>query len=414
MHNQGSWSTEKAAVTIVAISLMLVSGAWAASEQVLASLGPGVTGWAPEAGVIFDGSGNLYGMTAAGGDYKACSSGCGVIFELMPSSSGWTQTVIHAFTGKDGAYPTATLIIDNAGNLYGTTQLGGARNLGVVFELTPNTGGGWTEKVLHSFSGGYDGETPRAGLIADPAGNFYGTTVLGGAHSEGAAFELMPISTGWKYRVLHSFGEKGKRPFGGLIFDTSGNLYGTTWGGGLVGSGVVFELKRNSGGEWREIVLHSFMGRKVASKDGRQPFVGLVFDGKGNLYGATDAGGTHHNGRGVIFELMPASNGKWTEKVLHYGELDGGYGYLSSLVFDAAGNLYGGASAGGRNYFGTIFRLEPTTSGFWRETVVHSFQCCGDGTSPTGALIWDSAGNLYGTTVGGGTYGYGTVFQVTP
>lgn len=171
MHNQKPRSAAKANLAIVAVTLMLVSSAWAATEQVLYNF-TGPTGQYPQAGMIFDGAGNLYGTAAEGGNDKACrGGGCGVVFELTPSSGGgWTETVIHAFDRRDGEYPTQPLVFDQAGNLYGTTQFGGKHGNGVVFELTPATGGGWTEKVLHSFTGGYDGANPMAGLAIDGAG----------------------------------------------------------------------------------------------------------------------------------------------------------------------------------------------------------------------------------------------------
>jgi len=392
---------------------MLVSGAWAASEQVLYSFAS-PSGWGPQSALIFDGAGNLYGTTTSGGDYQACpAAGCGVVFELTPTSGGvWKETVLHTFRGTDGSAPwTGNLIFDGGGNLYGTTMAGGAHNLGVVFELTPNNGGGWTETVLHSFSGN-DGEYPYAGVIMDGTGNLYGTTSLGGTHSGGVAFELMADSTGWKYKVLHSFNNHGRRPEAGLVLDPAGNLYGTTEFGGRVGSGLVFELTPNASGVWNEVVLYEFQGTRRAGKDGRYPGA-LIFDGQGSLYGTTILGGPHHN-RGMIFKLTRSANGTWKRTVLQYGSRNGGYGFFSALTFDAAGNLYGTGGHGGRLDRGVVFRLTPTAIGFWTEKVLHSFGSTGDGATPEAGLIWDTAGNLYGTTVEGGTASDGTVFEITP
>jgi uncharacterized repeat protein (TIGR03803 family) len=417
MHNQKPWSAARAGLTIIAATLMLVSGAWAATEQVLYSFA-GATGQYPQAGLIFDGAGNLYGTAVEGGNDKACrGSGCGVAFELTPAAGGgWTETVIHAFDGADGEYPVAPLVFDQAGNLYGTTQFGGKHGYGVVFELTPATGGGWTEKVLHSFTLGYDGAYPMAGLAIDAADNLYGTAEEGGQYRNGVAFELLPTSSGWKHNILHSFGLHGTRPVGGLVLDHAGNLYGTTsMGGTSYGHGLVFELTPNASGPWNEIVLYKFQGKGHAGDDSAHPFGNLIFDGEGNLYGTTLNGGPHHNGRGVIFKLSPSSGGTWTETILHYAGRKGGYGYRSGLIFDAAGNLYGTAERGGGLEGGVVFRLSPTSKGFWKEAVLHSFGGGGvDGVLPIGGLVFDKAGNLYGTTNYGGTSNDGTVFEVTP
>jgi uncharacterized repeat protein (TIGR03803 family) len=417
MHHPKCWSATKAGLPIVAVTLMLVSGAWAATEQVLYSF-TATTGQYPQASLIFDGVGNLYGTAAVGGNEKACpGAGCGVVFELTPASGGgWTETVLHTFDSKDGAYPIAPLVFDQAGNLYGTTQSGGQHGYGVVFELTPATGGGWTEKVLHSFTLGYDGAYPMAGLAIDAAGNLYGTAEEGGQYGNGVAFELLPTSSGWRHNILHSFGLHGTRPVGGLVLDHAGNLYGTTsMGGSSYGHGLVFELTPNANGPWNEIVLYKFRGKGHEGDDGAHPFGNLIFDGQGNLYGTTLRGGPHHNGRGVIFKLSPSSGGTWTETILHYGGRKGGYWYHSGLIFDAAGNLYGTAEYGGGLEGGVVFRLTPTSKGFWKESVLHSFGGdSGDGVLPVGGLVFDEAGNLYGTTQFGGTSSDGTVFEVTP
>jgi uncharacterized repeat protein (TIGR03803 family) len=417
MHNQKSWSAVNAALAIISITLMLVSGAWAATEQVLYNF-TGATGQYPQAGLIFDRAGNLYGTAAVGGNEKACpGAGCGVVFELMPASGGgWTETVIHTFDRKDGAYPIAPLVFDQAGNLYGTTEAGGKHGYGVVFELMPAIGGGWAEKVLHSFTLGYDGAYPMAGLAIDAAGNLYGTAEEGGQYRNGVAFELLPTSSGWKHNILHSFELHGMRPVGGLVLDSAGNLYGTTSeGGNTAGRGLVFELTPNASGPWNEIVLYKFQGQGHAGHDGAHPYGNLIFDGQGNLYGTTWNGGPHHNGRGVIFKLSPSSGGTWTETILHYAGRKGGYGYRSGLIFDTAGNLYGTGERGGGLSGGVVFRLTPTSKGLWKESVLHSFGSgTGDGVIPAGGLVFDKAGNLYGTTEYGGASNDGTVFELTP
>src|ERR1019366_2578878 len=276
------------------------------------------------------------------------------------------------------------------------------------------------EKVLHNFNNdGTDGYYPEVGLIVDAAGNLYGTTTAGGAYNSGTGFELTPAAGGgWTETVLHNFGNgtDGATPYAGLIFDAAGNLYGTTQYGGTYGVGTVFELTPAGGGSWTEKVLYSFNHNGA---DGGVPAAGLIFDAAGNLYGTTVNGGTGSNcvlGCGTVFELTPAAGGGWTEQVLHSFNNNGADGStpFAGLIFDAAGNLYGTTFAGGTYGYGTVFELTPAAGGGWTETVLHNFGNGTDGTAPYAGLIFDAAGNLYGTTFVGGTYGYGTVFEVTP
>jgi len=400
-----------AALAIFAVT-QLVTSTWAATqEKVLHNFKNNTKqGNTLYAGLIFDAAGNLYGTTASGGDY-----GVGTVFELMPKAGGgWTETVLHNFknNGRDGEGPYAGLIFDAAGNLYGTTASGGNYGVGTVFELTPKAGGGWTEKVLHNFeNSGKKGNTPYAGLIFDAAGNLYGTTVSGGYYGVGTVFELTPqAGGGWTETVLHNFKnntEQGNTLYGGLIFDGAGNLYGTTVNGGYYGVGTVFKLTPKAGGGWTETVLHNFDDNGT---DGYSPYASLIFDAAGNLYGATTEGG---NGYGTVFELTPKAGGGWTEKVLYrFNGLDGLEPY-ASLIFDAAGNLYGTTVAGGTQGYGTVFELTYTGGGDWGEQVLYNFNGR-DGSIPYGSLIFDAAGNLYGTTTSGGHYGVGTVFEIIP
>jgi uncharacterized repeat protein (TIGR03803 family) len=344
------------------------------------------------------------------------------------------EVVVHNFNnnGKDGYAPYAGVISDASGNLYGTTVRGGTYNYGAVFELSPKTGGGWTEKILHSFnSNGTDGSYPYGALVIDTANNLYGTTYYGGFYNEGTAFELSPKTGGWTESILYNFtanGTGGYFPHAGMIADALGNFYGTTAGG----RGTVFELSPTGGGNWTEKALYNFQG----GTDAWQPNAGLIFDPAGNLYGTTTAGG--HNtacyqnaglGCGTVFELSPAGGGIWTEKVLYEfaGGADG-YFPFSSLVLDGSGNLYGTTPYGGGNTTclnvgissgcGIVFELTPSTQGGWREKVLHNFNFGNgkDGTIPYGGLIRDASGNLYGTTESTGfnfAYGYGTVFKLS-
>jgi uncharacterized repeat protein (TIGR03803 family) len=371
-------------------------------------------GATPYAGLIRDTAGNLYGTTTYGGATSTCSppSGCGVVFKLSPTG---TETVLHTFTGgADGGYPSAGLIQDAAGNLYGTTGGGGATSTcnapygcGVVFKLSP-TG---AETVLHSFDGA-DGAGPVAGLVRDAAGNLYGTTVSGGASGNGVVFKLSPTGA---ETVLHSFtGADGANPYASLVRDTTGNLYGTTYDGGAHGGGVVFKLSPTG----TETVLHSFTG----GADGSLPYAGLLREAAGNLYGTTAFGGTESGacaggGCGVVFKLSPCDSGY--DFSVFYTFLGGADGGLPSagLIQDAVGNLYGttGTVAPGYN---VVFKLSPTGT----ETVLHTFTGGAEGDVPYAGLIQDEAGNLYGTTrFGGATSGFcgqvggcGVVFRLAP
>lgn len=370
------------------------------------TLGDGVN---PAAALIMDSSGNLYGTTTGGGS----AGGGGTIFKLNTSSQ---ESVLYSFalTNGDGSTPDAGLIADSAGNLYGTTYTGGSANVGTVFELNVSTG---QEKVLYNFLGGSgDGANPQAGLVMDSAGNLYGTTNNGGPAGDGTIFKLNP-STGQE-TVLHSFlGSDGAHPHVGLMMDSAGNLYGTTFSGGSVGFGVAFKLNPGTG---QETALYSFAG---AGGDGANPQSGLVMDKAGNLYGTTSAGGitaaSCSSGCGIVFKLNPGTD---QEVVVYSFTGTNGDGALpqASLILDSAGNLYGITSNGGSANNGTVFKLNPSTS---QETVLYSFTGAnGDGALPQTSLILDSAGNLYGTTrSGGGTSGYlcgsngcGTVFMLNP
>jgi uncharacterized repeat protein (TIGR03803 family) len=418
----------RAALAILIAATLYATSASAATEKVLLKFG-GEEGYNPYAGLIFDGAGNLYGTVFFGGS-DDCAYGCGTVFELTPQTGGgWTKKVVHYFNGKDGNEPRAALVFDAKGNLYGTTQVGGADNCGTVFELTPKAGGGWTEKVLHSFyCEGGDGYEPTASLILDGVGNLYGTTGGGGAYKYyGTVFELTPRKDGaWTEKILHSFNDNGKDgnvPVAGLIRDASGNLYGTTsYGGGgscsqggQVGCGTIFELAPNVGGGWTGKILHSFVDN---SKDGNYPAGSLIFDASGNLYGTTFEGGVY--GGGTVFELTPEADGRWTEAVLHNFSYqnNGGSIPLASLIFDASGDLYG-TDSGSADNGGAVFELTPKAGGGWTETVLHRFNNKQDGIFPDASLIFDGAGNLYSTASAGGDpgcgrFGCGTVFEIIP
>ena len=374
----------------------------------------GIDGTQPRAGLVMDTAGNLYGTTSTGG-----TGGIGTVFELSPKTGGgWSYKVIHNFAnnGKDGNYPNGTLIIDSSGNLYGTTRQGGFAGLGAVFEMSPMTAGGWTERVIYAFrSQGFDALFPFDGLIMDSAGNLYGTTHGGGASSMGAVFELSPSSSGaWTEKVLFSFsGTNGMNPECALVFDSMGNLYGTTELGGANGFGTVFELSFSSG-VWSETVLHSLANDGT---DPVYPFAGLAIDSAGNLYGTGVEGAAQ--GGGAVFELSPGSGG-WTYSIIHTFNFNGNHDGINSegsLIVDSAGNLYGTTNQGGTGTCtafacGTAYELSPS-GGSWTETILHNFNGSG-GENPVAGLVRDASGNLYGTTLIGGAFAEGMVFEIKP
>jgi len=413
----------KLAGRILALALILAPGAAAQSkEYVLHAFSGGDDASFPTSALVADAAGNLYGEGGGG------AHGFGAIFKLTRTSGGWKESVVFAFPGgEEGNGPAGNLVRDATGNLYGTTIGGGNTRLchgsgcGTVFELSPSSDGKWKETVLYRFGGcKTDGCRPYGGVIFDMSGNLYGTTSGGvGPKGAGTVFMLSPTSNGWSEAILHSFtnGDDGAQPSSGLVLDSVGNLFGVTqYQGGSDGCGTVFEVSPTSGGEWQEKSIHVFSG----GDDGRYPNGPLILDKAGNLYGTTFYGGTSN--LGVAFELRPASGGTWTENVLHDFVLESGneaYKPDAGLVFDAAGNLYGTTYYGGGLSYcdqrgcGTVFQLTPGDGGKWTESVLHSFTAGNDGQNPTDAVIVE-AGKLYGTTLYGGAHNDGVVFEVKP
>jgi len=341
----------------------------------------------------------------------------------IPGGGSGSENALYNFAGgSDPKLPYAGLVFDKAGNLYGTTELGGANNQGTVFEIIPNANGTWTETVLYNFTGSADGGQPYGSLVFDGAGNLYGTTNFGGSANCnlgcGLVFKLTPGSSGWTESVLYSFtgGSDGREPSARVAFDAAGNLYGTTLQGGNInsvcssGCGTVFKLTQGSSG-WTESVLYAFGG----GADGASPYAGLAFDAAGNLYGTASAGGA--SGNGAIFKLTPGSSG-WTESGLHAfrGGFDG-KNPSADRILEAAGNLYGTAYQGGVGY-GVVFELSRNSNGTWHERVLHGFANKPAG-NPVAGLVIDSGGSLYGTTMLGETEsscggGCGALFKLTP
>jgi uncharacterized repeat protein (TIGR03803 family) len=377
------------------------------TERILYSFGANATdGQEPYAGVIRDSAGNLYGTTQTGG-----AIGLGTVFKITAAG---TETILHSFgsSATDGQTPRAGVIMDNAGNLYGTTLMGGANQIGTVFKI--DTSG--TETILYSFGArANDGMDPDGGLITDSAGNLYGTTSAGGSGGTGTVYKIDPAGT---ETILYSFGvgnTDGAAPSGDLIMDSAGNLYGTTAQGGAYFEGTAFKISAAGS----EKILHSF-GPSVT--DALVPAAGLIMDSAGDLYGTTEQGGA--NVSGTVFKIDAAG----TETILYSfaaSVTDGrGPGPYMGLIMDSTGSLYGTTASGGANHNdlfgdGTVFTLGVAGT----ETILHSFGAnATDGLAPFAGLIVDSAGNLYGTTVNGGANfgrtmngevnGGGTVFVI--
>jgi uncharacterized repeat protein (TIGR03803 family) len=435
-------------LVIAALASTLASAASANwKEKVLYSFQGGNDGAYPAGGVVFDKQGDLYGTTQAGGPPSCAPIGnyCGAVYELSPPAKQgdpWTKTQLYMFKGKqdnDGEVPSGALVMDAAGNLYGATEYGGTGDCvligvkggcGTVYELSPpqTKGGQWTYTILYSFKSGKDGYLPSGNLVFDDAGNLYGATTFGGGKGTtcdpyyqycGTVFKLSPPKTKggkWTEKVLHGFagGSDGAYPNGGLLLDSSGEIYGTTlWGGSTScqgpGCGTAFVLKppAKTGGAWTEKILHRF----TDGNDGASPNGGLVFDTKGALYGTTLSGGPG-NGRGTVFKLSPP-NGQtrsWMETFLHVfsacspAPCDPGAG----VIFDSVGNLYGVATY-------VVFRLKPPAENGsnWSYGALYRFKGQPDGSDPLG-LTFGSTGALYGPTGAGGSSGNGTVFEISP
>jgi uncharacterized repeat protein (TIGR03803 family) len=427
------------ALLLAGIPFLLGASAYARTESTIYNFGT-VGPRTPQSGLVFDASGNLFGVTPYGG-----ANNHGAVYELTPGSGGWEETVIYSFTGgADGGSPYATPIFDSAGNLYGTAAYGGnltsstcgSFGCGVVYKLTPGSGG-WTETVLYTFTGGKDGGFPISGnLVLDQAGNLFGSNVAGGnviteacqnTSGCGVLFQLSPVNGEWKFTIVHTFtGSRDGVGPAGLAFSPAGILFGSAagaWGGFESPSepGLIFAIVPLSGGGWKETVIYAFGG----GTDGGLPST-PVFDKAGNIYGSGADGGIINNcwggygpiGCGVVFKISPLGGGKWQESVLYAftGGIDGNQPD-AGLVFDK-GSLYGttwsgGVSNGSATATGVLFGLSPQPGGGWKEHVAQSFTGS-NGSIPLSKPVVDAAGNLYGTTLDGGADGFGVIFEVTP
>jgi uncharacterized repeat protein (TIGR03803 family) len=487
----GTLSETATATQGLVFELMPSSGGW--QETTLYTFVGGASGSVP-IGPLFLANGNVFGTTSSGGDTR-CEphTGCGVVYELVKGSGGqWTQTVIATFHGNNFDSPNYPSLggFDGDGNLYVSTLTGGdgCSRCGSVFQLSPN-GSGWNANPLWNFSsngiyypvgvattpqghvlgvtlapsGFYygqgaifeltphsspglwglslvyvfpftDGQWPSPGLVADAAGNLYGTTQYGGTSNLGMVFELSPTAAGWKESTLYNFNSAAGGTYASagaspLTADGKGNLFGTTELGGVSSLGSVFELSPKSGGGWQEQDLYSF-------SENAEPLGGLVIDSAGHLYGVNNIGGP--NGVGSVFEMTQNADGTWKETEIYNfaGYPNDGANPYAGLAIDSAGNLYGTTELGGNGACirvknpvgcGIVFELSYAAATGWTEKVLYTFQGAygSDGSSPTARLVFDGSGNIYGTTSTGGMFnrnctevdygpGCGTVFELTP
>jgi uncharacterized repeat protein (TIGR03803 family) len=376
----------------------------------------GPDGGTPTIGLTMDAAGNFYGTTSEGGTYRQ-----GIVFKLTHHNLGWVLTPLYEFRGgADGGQPQSRVVFGPDGRLYGTTTAGGEGGSGTVYSLTPpphacgSLSCPWQETVIHSFMN-VDGINPEYGdLVFDSAGNIYGTTKAGGSYFQGGfdigygtVYELSPSNGGWTQTVLYSFsdGDDGASPYSGVVFDQAGNLYGTTSAGGANNSGTIYELSPSASG-WTETTIRSLAG----AQDGSNPTAGLTPDEAGGFYGAATYGGS--GGYGTVFHLTPAGSG-WNFAVIFGFSLNGtGESPYYNLLL-AGGNLYAALAGAVDHDFGSVIELSPSTGG-WTETILHNFILGQDGGEPVGPLVIDASGNLYGESNLGGTYGPGLIWEITP
>jgi uncharacterized repeat protein (TIGR03803 family) len=414
MRTRNSLSCLRGAGVVLAVGL-LASGALAqVATRVVYSFEGEDDGGYPDTDLVRDAAGNLYGMCVSDGKFHA-----GTVFELVATPTGWVHQTLYSFTGgPDGGQPYGGVTLDDQGNLYGTAVIGGSGGVcvedgcGVVFKLT-NNGGTWSQTVIHDFTGGSDGFGPGGPVVFDNQGNLYGMTPTGGDFGIGIVFQLVPQPGGdWKENIIHTFTgglDGGAASAGRLLIDDQQHVFGVATVGGEFGAGVAFELSPTASGPWDQKTLYAFKG----DPDAGFPYGGLLRDAKGVLYGTTYYDGAYD--LGAVYKLEQVS-GTWVETVLHdfQGGSDGS-GSISGLVFDAAGNLYGTTSEGGAGCnCGTIFKLAPMSTGAWRYGVVHRFTGPPDGGYAYAGLVGDGQGSFYGATVHGGADNEGAAYRFTP
>jgi len=404
LRNLRNWLTAVSLGIVLAWTVIGSTKAPAQTYSVIHNFS-GADGQSPTAGVSLRG-GILYGTTLQGGN------GNGTVYQTTHAGSNWVTNPISLL--PVGMLPYATVVFGPDGHPYGTAFRGGSSNNGIVFDLIPpfsicrTVNCFWKENVIYEFQGAPDAAQPTGGLIWDQEGNIYGTTVYGGTHGAGAVYELMKSGSSWAEKVIWSFsgGADGLRPNAEVVMDTQGNLFGTTNGGGLYNQGVVFKLTP-SGDQWQETVVYSFKNQD----DGSVPLAGLIFDSSGNLFGAASEGGSGVGG--TVFELIPSGN-SYTFKLLHSFSGQAGFfcGPRASLTLDTSGNLYGTTDCSGAHGQGNVFKLTKNGTD-WIYGSLYDFTGGADGDQPQSTVTIDGQGNLYGTTTGGGR-GYGVLWMITP
>ena len=400
---------------VVLLLLVCASSLHAQTYTVIHNFSGAQDGAHPYTGLTMDSTGHLYGTTFAGGTGRY-----GTVFSLTPSGGSWTLSTLYNFAGgQDGAGPISRLQLAAGGVLYGATSAGGGgpcltvnnyHGCGTIFKLSPSRGPvgqfSWVNNTMFRFSG-TNGSYPQGDLTFDSSGNIFGTAINGGQYGWGLIYELSPSGGSWSQHILYQARNDGdgQYPWGGVVFDRSGNAYGVFTGGGPSGFGAVYKLTR-SGGNWTENTLHGFT---FHGDDGAFPQSGLIIDSAGNLYGATvhvpNAGGTAYE--------MATTGGELNYNFVY--EFTGGInlGPYDKLVMDSAGNLYGTTFGDGRYGFGSVFKLTRSGGG-WSYHSLHDFTGGHDGANPMSALLIDSSGNLYGTASFGGSFNGGVVFKITP
>ena len=413
--NRGGFRKRCMSIGVIAASMLLVTFVTATAQAqtitVLHYFSGGVDGSDAMAGVALDRAGNVYGVTPYGGTRNGqCSGGCGVVYRAAPKNGAWIFTPLYSFQGgDDGAEPWSTVTVGPDGALYGTTLIGGgagcSNSCGTVFRLAPSASFchmalcPWTETIIHHFANDPNGlGLPFGGVIFDAAGNLYGLAD-GGANGGGAVYKLTPSGGSWTLSVLYNLqaATDGSLPMATPAMDAAGNIYGTTTFGGANGYGTVFELVR-SGAGYTFNLLYTFTG----GNDGGDPLFGVALDGAGNVFGDTGYGGG-------VFELT-RSGGGWNYSLIvpFLGGLE------APISLDSAGNIYGTNSADGAHGVGSVYKLT-YSHGVWTHNIIHSFDGGDDGALPYSSVAFDASGNMYGTTsYGGHGGGHGTVWQLTP
>ncbi|MBD5653634.1 MAG: hypothetical protein IAI50_00445 [Candidatus Eremiobacteraeota bacterium] len=401
---------------LVATALWASASAENAPEHVLYNFQGTFDGGSPRGGLIANRYGAFYGTTQYGGG--GCVIGCGTVFELVPSAGGgFTERVVHRFTGaNDGTNPEAGVVADSTGALYGTTERGGsacsAPGCGTVYKLTPRPGGGYSESVIYAFAGGSSGENPISSVTLDSRGDLVGTA-YGGSNNAGVVYELTRSGNSYTESILYAFGKQptdGSSPAGAIVADLAGNLYGSTATGGADRAGTVYRLNPTANG-YAETILYNFTG----GHDGTDPSGALAFGPGGILYGTAYSGGFYHNA-GVVYSLTPVSPNVYAEKTVHAFSTVGAEPEAGVYV-DASGTLYGTTAFGGLpgcpngGGCGIVYSLKPTAGGF-AFAVLHVFGGGRDASEPLAGVVPGADGELYGTTFRGGTANDGTVYRI--